>query len=291
MIDLVQINAAPPSRSAASWTAKDVQLYNLAIGAARDPLDEQQLTFALEDRLVALPTFAVIAGMAGAGPAMATPGLDFERAKMLHGSQSIVLDRPVPVAADVESVGRVAAVYDKGSAAVAVLEVETFDQAGVRLFTNTFTMFLRDAGGFGGDPGPRLPPASHDRPADRQSTVIVEPNQALLYRLCGDTNPLHADPAFAQRAGFPRPILHGLCTWGMTCRELIMGLLDGDAAAVRSWDARFVDVVYPGETLQVSAWVEPNGIEVEVRSLERDSVVLAGGRLTTSTAATLGEPG
>ena len=199
---------------------------------------------------------------------------------MLHGEQTIILHRSLPIAANVIHVGRVAELFDKGKAAVAVIEVRTSLIDGDLLCTNRYSMFLRGAGGFGGDPGPGRQDSTPDRDPDLVLTIPTLPQQALLYRMSGDRNPLHSDPALAARAGFERPILHGQCWYGMTCKAVIDACLDGDVSAVGSWSARFAGSVYPGETLIVSCWKDQDRWLVESKVGQRNAAALVGGVLT-----------
>ena len=169
-----------------------------------------------------------------------------------------------------------AALYDKGSAAVVVIEVES-GPAGDPLFTNRFTVFARGEGGFGGD---QNSPAPQNAPPDREPDAVVESptmrHQALIYRLSGDKNPLHADPDFAKLGGFDAPILHGLCTYGIACKAVVDTLLDGDVNAVARYQVRFTGVVFPGETVVTSMWREGDRIVLSATTTERpDKAVLS----------------
>ncbi|MEW2621961.1 MaoC/PaaZ C-terminal domain-containing protein [Streptomyces sp. NPDC048106] len=256
-IDAAKALAAGPRSAEITWTAKDVQLYHLGIGAGRPATDPDELRYTLESRLHVLPSFATVAGAGAPGviAGLSMPGVDVDLAGVLHGGQSLRLHRAVPVQGSATATSRIAAVYDKGSAAVLVLRTEVGDAEGP-LWTGEARIFVRGEGGWGGDRGPsgRLaePSGEPDRVVDRPT----RPDQALLYRLSGDYNPLHADPEFARRAGFDRPILHGLCTYGMTLKAVVDTLLDGDVGRVRSYTTRFAGVVRPGETLRIRMWRE-----------------------------------
>ncbi|MES9519313.1 MaoC/PaaZ C-terminal domain-containing protein [Streptomyces capoamus] len=282
-IDAAQALAAEPRSAGIGWTAKDVQLYHLGIGAGADPdkdnpaTDPDELRYTLETRLHVLPSFATVAGAGSPGVigGLSMPGVDVDLAKVLHGGQSLTLHRPIPVAGTATATGRIAAVYDKGKAAVLVMRTEVADADGP-LWTNDAQIFVRDEGGWGGDRGPsaRLDPPAGDpyRTVDRP----VRADQALLYRLCGDYNPLHADPEFAKLAGFDKPILHGLCTYGITLKAVVDTLLGGDVTRVRGYTARFAGVVFPGETLRVRMWREEGRVRVTSGAVERgDAPVLA----------------
>jgi len=276
-IDAAKALAAGPRTGQISWTPKDVLLYHLGIGAGRPATDPGELRYTLESRLHVLPSFATVAGAGSPGviSGLSMPGVDVDLARVLHGGQSLTLHRPLPAEGTATATDRIAAVYDKGKAAVLVMRTDVADAEGP-LWTGDTRIYVRGEGGWGGDPGPatrREPPAgAPDRTVERS----VREDQALLYRLCGDWNPLHADPEFAERAGFDRPILHGLCTYGITLKAVVDTLLAGDVARVRGYAARFAGVVYPGETLRVRMWREDGEIRVDVSAVERgDAPVLA----------------
>lgn len=266
-----------------AWTSTDVLLYHLAVGAGGHPTEPYELRYVLEDRLQVLPTFGVVAPnfRMFEPPAVSFPGIDIDLSKVLHGTQSITIHSRLPTAGRATARSRIADVWDKTKAAVIVQEAEVVDPAGTPLWTTTTGIFARGEGGFGGSRGPalRLPP-----PEGRPDTVMevpTLPQQALLYRLCGDRNPLHSDPEFAAKAGFDRPILHGLCTYGMVCKAIVDTMLDGDATAVGSFSARFSGVVYPGETLRVRIWHTEKGYQAITTSINRnDEVVLDETMLT-----------
>ncbi|MGX1120942.1 acyl dehydratase [Streptomyces ambofaciens] len=249
------LGAAPRVREIA-WDHKDVLLYHLGIGAGRPATDPRELRYTLESRLHVLPSFATVAGGGAPGVigALSMPGVDVELAQVLHGGQRLRLHRPVPVRGRASAASRVVAAYDKGTAAVLVLRTEVTDADGP-LWTDEAEVYVRGEGGWGGDRGPSgrpsPPPAG---PPDHVAEQPLREDQALLYRLSGDWNPLHADPEFAARAGFERPVLHGLCTYGATLRTVVDTLLDGDVSGVRAYRTRFAGVVYPGETLRVRMW-------------------------------------
>lgn len=264
----VAVGATLPDRSF-SWTASDVLLYHLGIGAGSRPgdqVDPGALRWTLDDEhLQVLPSFGVVAPTFHQTdpPSLDLPGCDIDLQKVLHGSQEVVAHRPLPTAGAATLRTRISDVWDKGKAAVIVQEGTAVDDAtGEELWTVRSSIFVRDEGGFGGDRGPSAKVDLPDRAADAEASYDVTPQQALLYRLCGDRNPLHADPAFAKGAGFPAPILHGLCSYGIVLREVTEALLDGDAAAVGGFSARFAGVVFPGETIAVRAWDEGDRVLV-----------------------------
>ncbi|MCW8382716.1 MaoC/PaaZ C-terminal domain-containing protein [Streptomyces justiciae] len=276
-IDAAKALAAEPRSGEISWNSKDVQLYHLGIGAGANPdkaspaTDPDELRYTLESRLHVLPSFATVAGAGAPGviSGLSLPGIEVDLARVLHGGQSLTVHRPLPVEGTATATGRIAAIYDKGKAAVLVMRTEVTDAEGP-LWTNDAQIFVRGEGGWGGDRGPsgRLEPPAGE--PDRVVERAVRPDQALLYRLSGDWNPLHADPEFAKVAGFERPILHGLCTYGITLKAVVDTLLGGDVTRVRSYDTRFAGVVYPGETLRIRMWHTPARTRVAVSAVERD---------------------
>ncbi len=270
-IDAAKALAAEPRSGEIAWTAKDVQLYHLGIGAGIPATDPDELRYTLESRLHVLPSFATVAGAGSPGviSGLSMPGVDVDLARVLHGGQSLEIHRPLPVEGTATATSRIAGVYDKGKAAVLVMRTEVADADGP-LWTNDAQIFVRGEGGWGGDRGPsaRLEPV--DAEPDRVVERPVREDQALLYRLSGDRNPLHADPEFAKVAGFERPILHGLCTYGITLKAVVDTLLGGDVTRVRGYATRFAGVVYPGETLRVRMWRREGVVRVAVHAVERD---------------------
>ncbi len=257
-------------------------LYHLGVGAGMEkPTDPKELEYTYEKNLKVLPSFAVVPVFSFLMRIGTVPGIKINLARLLHGEQAIEIHRPIPVAAEVVSEGRVAGLYDKGKAALIVLEVETKEKStGDKLFTNYFSVFARGEGGFGGESGPK----AGNRPPEREPDVVAEsrtlPQQALIYRLCGDKNPLHADPEFAKIGGFDTPILHGLCSYGVVCKSVVDELLDGAVEKVAGYAARFTGVVYPGETIVTSMWNEGDKILVSAKTKERDTPVISNCAIT-----------
>lgn len=247
---------------------QDVVLYALGVGAQPD-----ELSFLYEDvpgGLQVLPSYCVIPEY----EAMRELEERFDRSRMLHGEQRIRLFRPLPPEGTLSLVGKVENIFDKGKAAVIHSSVTGRGENGEKLFETLKVGFYRGGGGFGGDPGPkaeRLDPPAGAEPDFTVSYPLPE-GQAALYRLNGDYNPLHIDPEFARAAGFDRPILHGLCTFGYATRALVHGPCEGDASRLRELKARFSDVVYPGETLTTRGWNQDGRILLEV-STERGVVI------------------
>jgi acyl dehydratase len=257
--------------TAFSWTSSDVLLYHLALGAGVAATDPRELRYVLEDRLHVLPTFGVVAPgiRIFEPPAVSFPGIEIDLRKVLHGTQSITLHAPIPTDGEAVARSRIADVLDKGKAAVIIQE--TVVSAGdTPLWTAASSIFARGEGGFGGHRGPATESVVPDRDPDQVIETAILPQQALLYRLCGDRNPLHADPEFAALAGFERPILHGLCTYGMVCKSVVDNLLASDVTRVTGVSTRFAGVVYPGETLRVRAWSEGDRIVATATAADRD---------------------
>ncbi|MCT2586365.1 MaoC/PaaZ C-terminal domain-containing protein [Actinophytocola gossypii] len=268
-----------------AWTSADVLLYHLALGAGATPTDERELRYVLEDRLRVLPTFGVVAPgiRVFEPPALRFPGVDVDLTKVLHGTQSITVHAPIPPEGRAVARSRIADVLDKGKAAVIVQET-TVTAGGTPLWTATSGIFARGEGGFGGHRGPSATPLVPDREPDAVFEAPTLPQQALLYRLCGDRNPLHADPEFAAAAGFPRPILHGLCTYGVVCRSVVDGLLDGDPGRVSHVATRFAGVVYPGETLRIRVWADGDRFVATASAVERDDAPVLTDTVVTTGA-------
>lgn len=256
-----------------SWDSKDCLLYAVGIGAGTDELafttentnDVEQLVF---------PTFPVVIGW-GRGSALGDIG-SFNPALLVHGQQSVTLHRPIPVEGTATLQSEVTAMYDKGKAAV-VVTATTATIGDEPLYTNTASVFIRGEGGWGGERGPsgpqNVPP---DRAPDHQVTYETSPDQALVYRLSGDRNPLHSDPSFAAMGGFDRPILHGLCTYGFTGRALLHTLCGGDPARFGHVEGRFTSPVFPGEALTVSMWETSDGEAVFTTAVGDRAVIDQG---------------
>ncbi|MGZ8178554.1 MaoC/PaaZ C-terminal domain-containing protein [Williamsia sp. SKLECPSW1] len=255
-----------------SWTASDVALYNLAVGAAHDPLDVEGLRYVDDRSPKVLPTFAAVARDLHqvTPPAVSFPGVEIDLAKVVHGSQQVVAHRPLPASGTATTRTRIAEIQDKGSAAVIIQESETTDESGTLLWTARSAIFAKGEGGFGGDRGTSTRVDYPDRSPDHVITTPTRPNQALLYRLCGDRNPLHSDPSFAAGAGFPAPILHGLCTYGMTCRAIVDEVWAGDTGSVASFGATFAGVVFPGETIRIAVWDRGTDLVATASAVDRD---------------------
>ncbi|NUR84885.1 MAG: enoyl-CoA hydratase [Nonomuraea sp.] len=262
--DLIGQDGEPYDRS---WSAKDTMLYALGVGAGIDELE-----YTTEKGQRVLPTFAVLAAQAPTGRRLG----DYDPAMLVHAEQAFELHRPLPPAGAVRTSSRVTGIYDKGKGALVATEATAVDpDSGEPVITTRSSVFIRGEGGFGGDRGPKASWEEPARPPDHKVTYPTRPDQALIYRLSGDYNPLHSDPEFAARAGFPRPILHGLCTYGVTGRALLHAL-----GGLTAMSGRFSSPVFPGESLTVSIWTD--GAQALFRTEKDDgTVVIDHGRATS----------
>ncbi len=270
-----------------SYGDKDVMLYALGIGLGADPLDAEELGFVTEKALKVVPTAATVLASAGGrarGEALPVPeGHRLSQPNFLmlvHGEQKVELHRPLPASGSFHAATRTIGAFDKGADKGAVLLNETVwtDDAGERVATLTSSSFCRGDGGFGGpSEGAPEPHQVPDRAPDLSVDLTTRPDQALLYRLNGDRNPLHSDPESARKSGFPRPILHGLCTYGLTCRAVLQAVTHWDADAIASHQARFSAPVFPGDTVSVDLWVEGRDVSFEARVKARSATVIKNG--------------
>lgn len=261
------------------YTQRDTLLYALGVGLGNDPLDAEQLRFVYEDGLKTLPSYPVVLGYPGFW--MKDPGTGIDWVRLVHGEQGIVIHKLAPPEGEVIGRTRVTSIIDKGAGKgmLVYTEREVVDAASSeRLATLSSTTFCRGNGGFGGPTGPV--PAVHALP-ERAPDLCVDlptlPQQALIYRLSGDYNPLHADPKVARAAGFERPILHGLCTLGVACHALLKAA--GYAAErIASVQVRFTAPVYPGDVLSTDIWQDGEVWSFRTRVAARDALVLGNGR-------------
>ena len=263
-----------------SYTNDEVILYHLGVGAGVPATDAGELEYTYEKDLKVLPSFVTTVFLSGGGSMMSVPGLEFNPMMLLHGEQDIEIHRPLPPEAKMKGRTRIADIFDKGKAALTILENSVSTEDGEPLFTTRMGLFMRGEGGFGGESGP---PAANQAP-DREPDAVFEsetlPQQALLYRLNGDKNPLHCDPEFAAMGGFDVPIIHGLCSYGITCKAVVDGMLDGDPTRMARYQARFKGVAWPGETYQVRCWKEDGKILVEAWSKERNEAIITNAAVT-----------
>ena len=263
-----------PSRQ--TLTRRRSAFYALAVGVGQDPLDEAQLAFVDPARdLVALPSMASVLAYPGLWLSDPAYGADFTQA--LNGEASIELHRVLPVEGQLLGVTRVNSVVDRGDGRGALVysERSVADSAtGQHVATVHATTFLRGDGGFGGPPGPvKKPHPLPERAPDRTVDLATRPEQALFYRFNGDDNPLHVDPRAATKAGYTRPILHGLATFGVVCHALVRALCGYDPRRMRAFEARFSAPVFPGETIRTAIW---NDGSFQARAADRDIVVAHG---------------
>ncbi len=266
-----------------SYDEKDLSLYALGVGAGQNPLDPVELALVYEmsgDGFKALPTYGVIPAINAvldmAKQGVTAPGMNYGLDRLLHGEQYLELTRPLPTKANLTHRSRIKDIWDKGKGALVITETDSYDEDGDLLVHNELTAFIRGAGGWGGERGPS---AKINEPPEREPDAVTEQKvaegQALLYRLSGDWNPLHADPGFAKAFGFDRPILHGLCTFGHAGRHVISAFCDGDPRYFKSIKVRFADSVMPGETLVTEMWKDsPTRVIFQCKVKERDSAVI-----------------
>jgi acyl dehydratase len=249
---------------------KTVILYALGVGAGAEA-DDLKFCYENPPGLFVLPTFGVVPPFPALMAIFGVEGLEINPMMILHGEQYLeIRKQPDPTGGKLTTRSKVANIYDKGKGALLELEAETVDDAGDVVYFNRFGTFVRGEGGFGGEKGP----APGNEPPDRAPDKVVEmptlPQQALLYRLSGDPNPLHADPAFAGMAGFEKPILHGLCTFGIACRAILKEYCDNDPARFKSVKVRFSRHVFPGETIVTEMWDAGDGkVLFQAKTAER----------------------
>jgi len=262
------------------FTRRDTMLYALGVGLGADPCDASELKFVYEQNLQALPTMAIILGYPG--PWHAHPDTGITRSHVVHGEQSFVIHQPLPVEGEIVGLTRITGIVDKGKdkGALVMTECTVRDKAGGNtLCTLTSTSFCRADGGFGGPSGPaRTPHPIPATPPDAVCDLPTLPQAALIYRLSGDYNPLHAEPAAAQKAGYPRPILHGRCTFSVAGHAILKTCCGYDPARFRSMEGRFSSPVYPGETIRTEIWRNGNIVSFRSTVPARGVTVLNNGR-------------
>lgn len=275
-IDVEKAMAAPIAALDFELTQRDVMLYALGVGAGVPSTEKTQLQFTFENGLKTLPTFGVVPPFPALMKVVGHPGLQFNPMMLLHGEQYLEIRKhPIPTKGKLTNQPKIGAIYDKGKGAVVLLECTTTDEKGDEVFFNVFSLFLRGEGGFGGDSGPKPSNEPPDRAPDKVVEMKTLPQQALLYRLSGDSNPLHADPAFAKMAGFDRPILHGLCSFGFVGRAVLQEYCDNNPAKFKSIQVRFAKSVYPGDTIVTEMWqTAEDTIVVKAKTLEGGADVI-----------------
>ena len=272
-----------------SYGSREVILYALGVGFGQDPLDPDALPFVYEKNLKVVPTAACVLSPLGPGDTLLPSGgpvpdghrpSSFSYRHMLHGEEKVVLHRPLPPEGHFTASQHVTAVYDKGAdkGAVLVKQIDWKDETGAPVATITTSLFCRTEGGFGGpSEGAPAPHRVPTRAPDVSIDMPTRPDQALLYRLSGDRNPLHADPEAAREGGFDRPVLHGLCSFGFTCRAVLATMAGHDAGAILSHQARFAAPVFPGDTLTVDLWRDGKEISFEAHVRARGVTVIRNG--------------
>jgi len=262
-----------------SYSDTQALLYNISIGMGRDPLDENEFPYVYErPELRVVPTGATVLG-AGGGSLLDNVGIDWTG--LVHGEQRMTFHRPLPPAAEFIASSHVPEIVDKGEGrgALITMAVEARLASGEPLYTSENVIFARFNGGFGGPTqASKEPHRLPDREPDLVHVSQTREDQALLYRLNGDRHALHADPEFAKRAGFPKPILHGLCTYGIACRALLASVCDYDPARIHQFDVRFTAPVFPGDTIHTDIWIDGETVSFRCRVVERDALVLNNGR-------------
>jgi acyl dehydratase len=264
-----------------SYTDADSMLYALSVGMGQDPVDMRELPYVYEQgaSLKTVPTLATVLV-----PEMFPVGLGWDYNQILHSEQRLRLYRPLPPAADLLINKRVVDAFDRGPklGALILLEAEgRLASDDTVIFTMGCTIVARGDGGFGGPRGKGIPPhRAPRREPDLSCDITTRPDQALLYRLTGDRNPLHADPARARAVGFDRPILHGLCTFGVACKAVLQTICDYDYTLIEEFDARFSAPVLPGDTITTDMWQDGNIVSFSCSVKERDAIVLRNGKCT-----------
>ncbi|MDW7729735.1 MAG: MaoC/PaaZ C-terminal domain-containing protein [Bacillota bacterium] len=254
------------------YSTRDVILYALGIGAGAEP---DELKFVYEGELETIPTYGVIPPFGALMGIVGMEGMDFNLAMLLHGEQYLELYRPIPAEGKLISYPKISGIYDKVKGALVEIDVETKTSKGESIFMNRFSTFIRGEGGFGGERGPDPGNEPPDRSPDCTVEMKTAPQQALLYRLSGDFNPLHADPSFAAMGGFEKPILHGLCTFGFAGRAVLKNYCNNDPSKFRAIKVRFSRHVYPGETIVTEMWKEKDDyIIIRSKTAERGEYCL-----------------
>lgn len=268
--------SAPPVETRAAYSERDVILYHLGLGAGDPPCAQGELRYTYERTLEVLPSFASVARVGPTDALMNMPGIALDQTRVLQVEQEVELQqRSLPCSASVTAARRVVGVLDKGNAALLQYETRVHIEGGSPLFISRVALFARGEGGFGGPRGAKPVRETPMRSPDGNMRINTLPQQALIFRLSGDTNPLHADPQVARAFGLDRPILHGLCVYGMVCRAVQDCVLRPDASVLRRYKARFAGIFYPGETLEVQWWRDTGAVRAIAFAVERKQPVLS----------------
>ncbi|MFC5994373.1 MaoC/PaaZ C-terminal domain-containing protein [Pseudonocardia hispaniensis] len=273
--------AAEPLRQHLRWTVRDVLLYHLSLGAGSQAATDPEPRYTLEHQLQVLPTFALVAGQGVSAPAVPRfedklAGLRLDPHRILHAGQDLRVSQPIPPVGEAWLTSSVTQIYDKGKAALVVLTENAHDGSDELLWTAETQLWVAGAGGFGGDPGPEVTWRRPDRAPNVEFSIQTQQQQALLYRLNGDMNPLHADAEFAAEAGFERPILHGLASFGMLARGVVEHIFDGEAARLGGVSARFRHPVLPGQSLAARVWRQDEAHLFEVSCPDAGGALVLG---------------
>jgi len=259
-----------------SYTDKDSILYGLGVGLGNDPMNMDELKYVYENGQIALPSMAT--NFQYHSSLLMSAKLNF--VMVVHGEQKLSIINPIPVSGDFLADMKVISCFDKGASKGAIIDVETsvkLKSDGTEICKLVSTTFARGDGGFS---GPESPPQEIFEPEgtpDMINEIATKPDQALIFRLSGDYNPLHSDPNFAKAAGFPKPILHGLCTYGVACRSIVKTACDNDVKKLKSFNCRFSSPVFPGETIVTEMWKNGNIINFQSKVKERDKIILKNG--------------
>ena len=259
-----------------SYTDKDSILYGLGVGLGNDPMNMDELKYVYENGQIALPSMAT--NFQYHSSLLMSANLNF--IMVVHGEQKLSIINPIPVSGEFVADMKVINCFDKGASKGAIVEVETtvkLKSDGTEICKLISTTFARGDGGFC---GPESPPQKVYEPEgtpDIVDEITTKPDQALIFRLSGDYNPLHSDPNFAKAAGFPKPILHGLCTYGVACRSIVKTACDKDVKKLKSFNCRFSSPVFPGETIVTEMWKNGNVINFQSKVKERDKIILKNG--------------
>ena len=259
-----------------SYSDKDSILYSLGVGLGNDPMNMAELKYVYENSQVALPSMAT--NFQYHSPLLLKANINF--ILVVHGEQKLSFSNPLPVSGDFISNAKVIGCYDKGAGKGAIIDVETtinLKKDNTEICKLVSTTFARGDGGFGGPESPKSEIFRPEGDPDFVHEIKTKPNQALIFRLSGDYNPLHSDPNFAKTAGFEKPILHGMCTYGIACRSLVETVCEGDAKRLKKFDCRFSSPVYPGETIVTEMWKNGSKVYYQSKVKERDKIVIKNG--------------